>query len=413
MKSSKDVKICVYAMAADEPQSFIDRWLESMKGADIITVLITKKDNPNFSYFKEKQKLPQFTEKLVVEEQEIKPWRFDSARNASMALIPKEGVDVCVCTDIDEILIPDFWDDLREMVFEHPNFERIYYQYAWSHDQETGEPKWHFWYDKIHKPEGWYWEYPVHEALRCADKQQLGYSGNYYMNADKIYLHHYPDTAKSRGSYLKLLELRAEEYPQDVYGLFYLGREYGFAQDWNKSLLTYLRSYALLVSHKTREQALLVDDMLMLPSLCCRIGNAFWKLGIKEDAEFYYKRALYYDPTFREAYISLAQLYAYQPDRYNDCYRVVKEMQEKSRYAVDWRLVDYYWRDWKVKQILADAVCWEGNYAKALTLIMEAIQDLKTDDDKRDALAEGFYGDLDFILEKNGMNSGEVLDGLR
>ena len=46
--SYKDVKICVYAICADEPESFIDRWLDSMKGADYICVLVTKRANDNF-----------------------------------------------------------------------------------------------------------------------------------------------------------------------------------------------------------------------------------------------------------------------------------------------------------------------------------------------------------------------------
>ena len=403
MDSYKDVRICVYAMAADEPESFIDRWLESMKGADVITVLITKIHNPNFKYFKEKQQLPEFKDKLIVWEEEIKPWRFDSARNASMALIPQDDVDVCVCTDIDETLIPDFWDDLRKEVFAHPNFERIYYKYAWSHDEETGEPKWYFWYDKIHKPKGWFWDYPVHESLKCPDKEVLGYSGGYYLDENKIYLHHYPDLTKSRSSYLKLLELRADEYPEDTYGLFYLAREYGFVDEWEKSLITYIRLYSRLIKNKTKEQAMLADDMLMLPIICCRLGDAFSKMDVKEDAEFYYKKALYYDPSLREAYMKLAQLYAYQPGKYAECYSTLNEMHLKSKYIVDWRLVDYFWRDWKLNQILADAACWEGNYPKALELIQKALEDIKTKDDMNDAAVEGFYGDMQFIYEKNGV----------
>ena len=83
-QSYKDVRICVYAMAADEPEAFIDRWLDSMKGADVITVLVTKKDNSNFRYFKEKQQLPEFHDKLIVWEEDIKTWRFDVARNERM-----------------------------------------------------------------------------------------------------------------------------------------------------------------------------------------------------------------------------------------------------------------------------------------------------------------------------------------
>ncbi len=394
--SYKDIKICVYAISADEPENFIDRWLNSMKGADYIVVLITKKNNPNYNYFLSKQLLPEFKNKLIIKEKEIKPWRFDKARNESIKLIPKD-TDVCVCTDIDETLIEDFWDDLRKKVFEYPNFERISYQYAWSHDSQTGEPKWYFWYDKIHKPVGWYWEYPVHEALTCPDIEKLEYNGKYRLDENKIYLHHYPDLNKSRGDYIKLLQLRAKERPDDAYGLFYLAREYGYHNDDENSLLTSLKLYNRLISNKNIYQAIIDDDMKMLPSTSIMIGNIYKKFNMLSEAEFFYKRSLEFDNTSREGYIGLAQLYANQPNRFNDCYATLNIMHEKAVKTIDWRYTDYYWRKWKEYQILADAACWEGNYNKALNFILEAIEDLKTEDDKLDASREGVFADRDFI----------------
>ena len=109
----KDLKIGVYAIAAGEPNEFIDRWLNSMKGADYIWVLVTKLNDPNYAYFKEKQKLDEFKDKLFVEEKEIKPWRFDVARNESYKIVDKY-CDGLICTDIDEVLIEDFWDDFKK-----------------------------------------------------------------------------------------------------------------------------------------------------------------------------------------------------------------------------------------------------------------------------------------------------------
>lgn len=398
-KSYKDIKICVYAITADEPENFIDRWLDSMKGADYITVLVTKKDNPNYDYFLSKQSLPEFKDKLIVEEEEIKPWRFDKARNESMKLIPAD-TDVCICTDIDEVLIEDFWDDLRKEVFDHPNFERIYYQYAWSHDHQTGEPKWYFWYDKIHKPVGWFWDYPVHEALKCPDIVKLGYKGCYRLNANKIYLHHYPDESKSRGNYIDLLKMRADEYPEDVYGLFYLAREYGYYNDIENNLLTALKLFTRLIGNKSTAQATIEDDMRLIPSTASMIGDCYRIYGMVQEAEFFYKRSIESDPTSREAYIKLAQLYANQPNKYNDCYKVLDEMHAKAVKNIDWRYTDYYWRQWKELQILADAACWEGNYIKALDIILNAVRDVKTDDDRNDASKEGLFDDVRFIISK-------------
>lgn len=387
-KTYKDIKICCYAIAANEPESFIDRWLKSMSGADYIAVLITQENNSNWDYFcKKKSEYPQ----LIVEQKTISPWRFDTARNESMKLIPAD-CDVIVCTDIDEIVIEDFWDDLRKCVFEHPNFERIYYRYAWSHS-DSGEPKWVFWYDKITQPKGWKWQYPVHEALV---NYEGNYSGCYNMNKDKIYLHHYPDFTKSRSSYLKLLELRANEYPEDLYGLFYLAREYSFVRNYRNALKTAYNLYTRLCKDVSR------DDMCMLPSVCCLMGDFSYALGERVNAEIFYQRALEVDNSFRTAYIKLAQLYAYKGE-YDKVYSTINDMNKYSVYKEDWRMTTYHWRKWKVNQIIADAKCWEGKYKEAMSLFEEALKDIKTNDDKQDARQEGFYEDIAFLKTKLGL----------
>lgn len=385
-------------MCASEPEAFIDRWLESMSGADWITVLITREHDSNYDYFKQKQKLPQFKDKLIVEQKNISPWRFDVARNESMKLIPKEA-DVLICTDIDEILIEDFWDDYRKCVFEHPDFERIYYQYAWSHDETTGEPKWYFWYDKTHQNGGWVWDYPVHEALICPEKEKYGYNGLYRLDENKIYLHHYPDLTKSRSNYLGLLEKRAEEYPEDLYGLFYLQREYTFVDDYENALKTAIQLYArLLKDNPTAEELQVRDDMMMLSGVCISIGDYFNYFRLIEDAEIFYQKAIKHDPALRDGYIKLAQLQAYS-GRFLDCYNTLELMEKKSIYRVDWRLVSFYWRDWKRYQILADAKCWEGDLEEAGKYFTLALEDIKTEDDRKDAIEEGFYCDYQWYLD--------------
>ena len=384
-KDVNDIKICCYAICADEPKEFIDQWLESMSGADYICVLVTKRANDNYFQLKEYQKQDKYKNKLIVDENAITPWRFDVARNESMKLIPEDS-DVVVCTDIDERLISDFWDDLRKIVFEHPNFHRIFYRYACSHD-DNGEPKWVFWYDKITQPKGWRWDYPVHEALVCDDPS---YEGDYYMPSEKIYLHHYPDQNKSRSSYLGLLKQRADEYPDDLYGLYYLAREYSFISDYKKAAETAYSLYQRIRLTPVR------DDMKMFPSVCCMLGDFLYKQNIRDDAAYFYKKAIVAEPGYRDGYIKLAQLYAYS-NCPNDCYSILNQMKKNSIYQEDWRLTTYYWRKWKINQIIADALMWEGKYDEAVEKMNEAIEDIKTEDDKIDAVREGFYSDLDFL----------------
>lgn len=388
MRTYKDIKICCYAICADEPKEFIDQWLESMSGADYICVLVTKRANDNYFQLKECQKKDEYKDKLIVEETGISPWRFDVARNESMKLIP-EDVDVIISTDIDERLISDFWDDLRKIVFEHPDFERIFYRYAWSHD-EAGNPKWVFWYDKITQPKGWKWYYPVHEMLKCSVDT---YSGKYYMDKDKVYLRHFPDETKSRGSYLELLKQRAVENPDDLYGLYYLAREYSFVRDYKNGLEIAYLLYVRLLSNPVE------SDNRMLPATLHMIGDFSSSLNQNEDAEFYYRKSIEVAPEIRDGYVKLAQLYAYS-NKPLECYKVIASMDMNSTYIEDWRLKTYYWRSWKINQILADAKCWEGRYDEAYHFMVEAEKDIRTQDDKIDATRERFYIDLEFLKNK-------------
>lgn len=385
--SYKDVRIGVYAICADEPEEFIDRWLESMKGADKIWVLVTKANNPNFNYLAQKILLPEFADKLVVAEQEIVPWRFDTARNVSMQYIDNDTIDALICTDIDEILIEDFWDDYRKAVFEHPNFDRILYRYAWSHN-DNGEPDRVFWYDKTHQPKMYHWEYPVHETL--TKNEDATCEGTYRLDENKIYLHHYPDSTKSRGSYLGLLELRAQEYPDDTYGIYYLGREYMFHLQYDKAITTMTQLYLKLKIQNV------VDDMQMKPCICNVLGDTYRNYGLNTVAEGWYKQGIVEDLTLRDNYIGLAQVYAWG-SKPQEAREVLKEMEEKTRFVEDWRVLPYMWSIWKKEQILADAAMWEGNYIEAEDHMRKALADLQTDMDKQYASTEGFYDDLNFL----------------
>ena len=48
-----------------------------------------------------------------VYEEVISPWRFDVARNRSLALVP-EDVEICVCTDLDERFEPGWREHLEK-----------------------------------------------------------------------------------------------------------------------------------------------------------------------------------------------------------------------------------------------------------------------------------------------------------
>ena len=96
--------VCVYAICKNE-EAFVDRWMDSMSEADRVVVLDTG------SFDATVEKLRNRGAEVTVEV--ISPWRFDTARNRSLELVP-EDADICVCTDLDEAFQPGWRERLEE-----------------------------------------------------------------------------------------------------------------------------------------------------------------------------------------------------------------------------------------------------------------------------------------------------------
>lgn len=86
-------KICVYTICKNEEQH-ITAWLNSIKDADYICVLDTGSTDHTLDIIKTFQNDPNYTTPIIWAQQIFKPFRFDTARNASMQLIP-DDVDIC------------------------------------------------------------------------------------------------------------------------------------------------------------------------------------------------------------------------------------------------------------------------------------------------------------------------------
>ncbi len=99
---------------------------------------------------------------IQCKKQIIIPWRLDVARNESLKLVP-DDCDVCVCTDLDEVLMPG-WREVIEKNWT-PQTKRGRYRYTWSFN-EDGSEGCVFDYEKIHARHDYQWIYPVHEVLK-------------------------------------------------------------------------------------------------------------------------------------------------------------------------------------------------------------------------------------------------------
>lgn len=272
-------KICVYAICKDEAQ-FARRWMQSMSEADQVVVLDTGSTDGT------PELLRSLGAQVTVER--IEPWRFDVARNRSLALVP-EDADVCVCTDLDEVFRPG-WRDALEAVWQ-PEAGQATYRYIWSF-QPDGSPGHTFWYEKIHSRRGWRWAHPVHEVLERTGEE----TPTLKVRVPGILLEHHPDPTKSRAQYLELLELSVREAPEDDRNLHYLGREYLFRGRWDDCIRTLRRHLHLPTATWAPERAASMRY----------IARAYAAKGQGDRALSWYLRAAAEAPELREPWVDAA-----------------------------------------------------------------------------------------------------------
>ena len=273
-------KVCVYAICKNE-EKHINRWYESMKEADEIYVLDTGSTDNSVDMLKNLN--------INVTTKIINPWRFDIARNESLKLVPND-TDICVCTDLDEVLLPG-WRNSLEKAWQE-NTTRLAYQYNWSLD-ENDKPQVSFYLDKIHNRNDYTWTHPVHEVLT--------YIGNKKENitiCDNITLNHYPDSKKSRSSYLTLLELSVKEDPTDDRNMHYLGREYMYYGKWNEAIDT-------LIKHISLPKATWKDERCASMRF---IARCYKNLKRYYEAKMWLDKAVTEAPYLRDPYVERAIL---------------------------------------------------------------------------------------------------------
>lgn len=283
-------KVAIYTICKNELK-FVDKWYESMKEADLIAVLDTGSTDGTWERL---QEIAAQDPRFIIAQKIITPWRFDVARNESLKLVPRD-YNILMSTDLDELLDPGWAQPIRDKWIEGVH-ERGEYMYAWSHDG-SGNPGRVFTYNKIHSW-NWIWKYPVHELLWNIYTHTENYENGQqlYFGFD-VYLHHYPDTEKSRGSYLPLLELRASENPEDFYGLIYLGHEYSYRGIYEKS-------------NEILDKCLQHKDASGLIASSCYLfkGDNYRKLNQDDLAKESYLKSIELTPDYREPYLNLADI---------------------------------------------------------------------------------------------------------
>lgn len=294
------LKIAVYAISKNERQ-FVERFCESAKDADLILIGDTGSTDDTT--------LVADRCGAAVANISINPWRFDHARNATLALLPRD-IDVCISLDLDEMMEPGWRQEIQRVWT--PRTTRLRYFFDWGMGIK-------FKYEKIHARKGYFWHHPCHE-YPVAD----GRITEVWADTDMLLVSHHPDPTKSRGQYLDLLELSVKEDPHCPRNAFYYARELTFHARWNDAI-TELHRYLALPGATWPNERCYAYRLL---------GKSHAELGQPWLAEKFYQLAAGEAPGTREPWCELAMLY-YQQGRWPDCYAAsMRALEIKDRQLV-------------------------------------------------------------------------------
>ena len=268
------MKIAVYTIALNEEQH-VQQWADSCVDADYRLILDTGSTDQTTTLA---HQLGIHTVTRV-----ISPWRFDTARNMALSMLPKD-IDLCIALDMDEQLQPGWREALEAFLKENPTVNRPRYKYIWSWNPDGTEGLIYAG-DKIHSNKDYEWKHPVHEVLKPLNGEQQGF-------VPGLEIHHHPDSSKSRSQYLPLLKLAVEEDPRDDRNQFYLARELYFAGDYDLAQYHFARHLDLSTWNPERAAS-----------------HRYLAKMVPHAAEYHLYRAIAESPTRRESWVDLAQYY--------------------------------------------------------------------------------------------------------
>jgi tetratricopeptide (TPR) repeat protein len=267
------MKIAVYAISKNE-EMFVKRFCESAKDADLILIADTGSTDNTIQLAKDCG--------ATVHNICINPWRFDKARDTSLALLPAD-IDVCISLDLDEELQPG-WREEIERVWK-PDTTRLRYKFDWGQGIA-------FYYEKIHHRKGYHWHHPCHEYPMPDTRTK-----EVWAQTDMLLVVHKPDPTKSRGQYLDLLHVAVTEDPRCPRNAFYYARELTFYGKW-------LDAVVALNKYLAMPEATWPNERCYAMRL---LGQAYDKLG--QDGTEWLRKACNEAPYTREPWCELSLSY--------------------------------------------------------------------------------------------------------
>lgn len=279
------MKIAVYAISKNEEQ-FVHRFIDSARDADCILIGDTGSTDRTVEFAKEFG--------AQVADIRIKPWRFDKAREAVLALLP-EDIDVCISLDLDEVLEPGWRKEIERVWVEGTT--RLRYKFDWG----CGIA---FYYEKIHHRHGYFWHHPCHEYPIPDPRTK-----EVWAHTDMLLVSHHPDPSKSRGQYMDLLEVAVKEDPRCPRNAFYHSRELTFNRRWDDAVEALNKYLAMPEATWPNERCYAMRLM----------GQSYSELKQDWLALKWYRLACAEAPETREPWVELA-MFCYRMSMWAECY---------------------------------------------------------------------------------------------
>ncbi|MFO1161092.1 MAG: hypothetical protein U1E60_19780 [Reyranellaceae bacterium] len=230
------MKVAVYTIALDEA-AHVERWADSAVDADYRVVADTGSSDDTVERL--------IARGVTVHRIAIRPWRFDDARNAALALLPSD-VDVCCTMDMDRWLAPG-WRARLEASWA-PGTTALFCRTVYRASVEDPTPLRGWPTKNFHGRWDYRFRRPVHEALVfCGAEERTA-------SCDDLVMYEVQDTSKpTRRQYLPLMELAHAEDPSDSQICFWLGRELMWAGQ-NDKAIEMLQKYLALPSSRWADE---------------------------------------------------------------------------------------------------------------------------------------------------------------
>lgn len=197
-------------------KKYIEKWLYYAAPFDYRVLLDTGSTDGSWELLQEyAAKDPN----LIIEQKIFDPWRFDTARNYNLAMVPEEVV-WCLSPDLDEYFSINTHDEMERIISAVPDVTNIACDRLdiYSPTVRVGPPRL-LPINKIHRRVDYRWAQPIYEHLCWAHP---GYEKELY--SEDIFLIHDQDFKKKERSelYIKMLTDEYATNPENTWTLWFL-----------------------------------------------------------------------------------------------------------------------------------------------------------------------------------------------